>query len=178
MWQTVGSDDDAGSDGSDDDHGSKRSVNDSNSVSSSDSDSSRERDKKKKKKEKKHKHKKDKHKKDKKHKKEKKRKREKDSSSAAVDQNKYGMYGIIREDDQFKKQREFQAWLMEVKKVGSIDDAMIYDSIWVYSFEHSFGVFEINLGPWCARVKMGNTKLLPGVYGGLQHGHDATREVL
>jgi N12 class adenine-specific DNA methylase len=50
----------------------------------------------------------------------KKRRREDLSSeraAAAVDQSKYGAYGIIREADFFSKQREFEAWMTEVKGI-------------------------------------------------------------
>lgn len=36
----------------------------------------------------------------------------------AVDQNKYGAHGILRESDMFVKQQEFYCWLQEVKNVN------------------------------------------------------------
>ena len=61
-------------------------------------------------------------KKKKKHKKERKskqKKKEKEKpntkASLAVDQNEYGKFGVIREDNFFQKQREFEAYMSEVK---------------------------------------------------------------
>jgi hypothetical protein len=39
------------------------------------------------------------------------------SSSVAMNQNKFGMWGILRESDLFKKQREFEVWMQLEKKV-------------------------------------------------------------
>jgi hypothetical protein len=36
----------------------------------------------------------------------------------AVNQNKYGKYGILSEADQFTKQPEFYCWLQEVKQAN------------------------------------------------------------
>jgi len=115
MWQTVGSDDEEAG-------GAEGKANSSSSSSSS-SDDEEERKKKKKKQKKEHKHKKaKKHKKDKKkkHKKEKKHKHKKEARKAllgAVDQNEYGKYGVIKLEHFYKKAREFEAWLAEVKQI-------------------------------------------------------------
>jgi hypothetical protein len=42
------------------------------------------------------------------------------SSSVAMNQNKFGMWGILRESDLFKKQREFEVWMQLEKKVRII----------------------------------------------------------
>ncbi|EDO26841.1 predicted protein, partial [Nematostella vectensis] len=36
----------------------------------------------------------------------------------AVNQNKYGKYGILVDSDMYTKQPEFYCWLMEIKKVN------------------------------------------------------------
>ena len=78
----------------------------------------KEKEKKKKdKKEKKHKHKKDKKEKKEKHKKDKK---EKTKDLTAIDQNKYGKYGIISEQHYFQKQREFELYMEDVKRMPGI----------------------------------------------------------
>ncbi|CAM9444569.1 unnamed protein product, partial [Phaeothamnion confervicola] len=38
----------------------------------------------------------------------------------AVDQSRYGKYGILRESDFFTKQREFEAWMREIKGIGGV----------------------------------------------------------
>lgn len=60
-----------------------------------------------------------KHKKEKKkHKKEKKsRDKDKSKSTKAVNQNEYGKFGIIKEEHYFNKQREFEVYMSEVKKI-------------------------------------------------------------
>ena len=50
-------------------------------------------------------------------KKDKSRKKEK-NSNLAVNQQKYGKYGILMESDMFNKQQEFYLWLQEVKKIN------------------------------------------------------------
>ena len=50
-------------------------------------------------------------------KKEKSRKKEKKSKSA-VNQQKYGKYGLLVDSDMFNKQQEFYLWLQEVKKIN------------------------------------------------------------
>ena len=50
----------------------------------------------------------------------KKHKRHKHDREDALDQNKFGKYGIIRESDLFKFQREFEAYMDEVKHIDSI----------------------------------------------------------
>ena len=42
----------------------------------------------------------------------------KKSSKSAVNQQKYGKYGILMESDMFNKQQEFYLWLQEVKKIN------------------------------------------------------------
>lgn len=97
----------------------KRSHRSSSSSSCSDSESSPERRHKKSKKEhkpkKKEKHKDSKHKKDKKKKKEK----EKRKSKTAVNQSKFGKYGLLTDPDIYTKQAEFYLWLYEVKKMDA-----------------------------------------------------------
>ena len=57
-------------------------------------------------------------KKSKKHKKEKKsRDKDKSKSTKAVNQNEYGKFGIIKEEHYFNKQREFEVYMSEVKKI-------------------------------------------------------------
>jgi hypothetical protein len=56
-------------------------------------------------------------KKDKKKKKHKEKDPERGGKVGAVDQAQFGKWGIVRESDFFKKQREFEAWMVEVKKV-------------------------------------------------------------
>lgn len=97
----------------------KKRRSSSSESSSSDSDDkhsdSRTKQRKKEKKETKtkfrHKQKKKKVKKEKK-----KKKKEQKGKEQALDQNKYGKYGIISECDLFIKQQEFYCWLLEVKK--------------------------------------------------------------
>ena len=137
----------SGSDSYDSDSGSD---SESSGSESSDSDDGRRHKKHKSKhKKEKHKHKSSKHKKHKKHKKDRKHKSSKSSkhrkhkkgkkdkkdkkdkhrsssssssssSSAAVNQNEFGRYGILRESDYYKKQRDFEVWLMEVKKLDNV----------------------------------------------------------
>lgn len=109
MWQTVGSDDDSGVI-----DGVIQEFSDKSSESISD-----EAEKAKGRKQKKDNVKEKKHKKEKKKKKDKKQKKNKESKHA-VDQNEYGKYGIIREEDFFRKQREFEAYMSEVKKMPGI----------------------------------------------------------
>ena len=58
--------------------------------------------------------------KDKKERKKKKKSKDKGkkSSKSAVNQQKYGKYGILMESDMFNKQQEFYLWLQEVKKAN------------------------------------------------------------
>ena len=119
MWQVVDSD----GEGADEPGASSRQREDD------DDDSRREKKDKKEKKAKK----------EKKGKKEKKKKRKKESSSSssddddddsggggatsrpgAVNQDLWGKYGIIREADYFRKQREFTAWMDEVKHIPAM----------------------------------------------------------
>ena len=107
QWETVNSDNDEEDDDSKDDNSSDKSSD------SSDEEHKHKHHKKEKKHKSEKKEKKD--KKDKKHKKHKKDKKEKkhskhdevtsSSTSAAVDQNQFGKYGIIREEHYFHKQR-------------------------------------------------------------------------
>lgn len=39
-------------------------------------------------------------------------------SKLAVNQEKYGKYGILVDSDMFNKQQEFYLWLQEVKKIN------------------------------------------------------------
>ena len=45
------------------------------------------------------------------------------TSHGAVDQNSFGKYGIVRSGDFYKKEREFEFWLAEVKKMPSFSGA-------------------------------------------------------
>mmetsp|Transcript_14717 Transcript_14717/g.22199 ORF Transcript_14717/g.22199 Transcript_14717/m.22199 type:complete len:283 (+) Transcript_14717:131-979(+) len=113
MWQTVDSDQSSVNDSGSDSEGSysERSRSQESSGSSERghrSKSKKDKKEKKKKKDKKHKHKKHKHKKDKK------------ESKGAIDQNEYGAYGIIKEEHFFQKQREFEVYMEEVKKMPGI----------------------------------------------------------
>ena len=126
-----------------DNSGSSSSDSSSDEGSESEEESSRKKAKKEKKHEKssKKKHKKEKkEKKEKKskhkkhHKKEKKHKSDRDKTSSsssssssssgvtsgAVNQNVFGKYGIIREQDFFSKQREFEVYMSEVKGIDGI----------------------------------------------------------
>jgi len=132
QWATVDDDDDI------DQESINNSDNDDSSSTSSSSSSSSEQKKAKKAKKQEKKEKKaksdkksKKEKKEKKSKKEKKRKSEKhsksssdhkhvSSSSMAVDQNQFGKYGIIREENYFHKQREFEAYITEVKCLPAV----------------------------------------------------------
>jgi hypothetical protein len=147
QWATVGSDDDDAGDGSasrkkkrsrdaSDDGSDGSDSDDSSDDDDSDGDGSGGSDKKKRskhskskhksKKHKKEKHKKEKHKKHKKEKKSKRDRRDKDSSSSsssgsgAINQNEFGKYGIIREENFFAKQREFEAYMTEVKGMPGV----------------------------------------------------------
>jgi hypothetical protein len=138
QWATVDDDDDI-------DQESSKSINnsdndDSSSTSSSSSSSSEQKKAKKAKKQEKKERKEKKAKSDKKSKKEKKEKKSKkekkrksekhskssdhkhvsSSSSMAVDQNQFGKYGIIREENYFHKQREFEAYITEVKCLPAV----------------------------------------------------------
>eukprot|EP01031_Cornospumella_fuschlensis_P029049 gene29049-35063_t len=123
QWQVVGSDGEDGVSSSSDD-----SSTSSSSSSSSDSSSDRDRKHKKHKhskksaKEKKsRKHKKDKKsKKEKKHKKDRKDKRDSSKKLTSINQNEFGKYGIIREEHFFQKQREFDAFMEEVKGISGV----------------------------------------------------------
>merc|ERR1711871_1907643 len=119
QWQAVGD--------SDEEQQRKDALNSLLESESSDSDSSSsnssrgssakkhaKKEKKNKKKEKKEKKSSKKHRKD--HKKDKKKVKE----SVAINQNEYGKYGIIREQDFFAKQREFEAYMNEVKNQPGI----------------------------------------------------------
>ncbi len=53
----------------------------------------------------------------KKHKKEKSKHKDKSYSTKAVNQNEYGKFGIIKEEHYYQKQREFEVYMSEVKKV-------------------------------------------------------------
>ena len=126
MWATVDSEEEDNKDGY---HSDSSSTSSSSSSSSSSEEEKKKKKKKEKssKKEKSNKHKKEKkHKKDKKerkHKKSKKSSSEKASSKSllgAVNQNEYGKYGIIREQDYFKKQREFEVYMDEIKHMPGI----------------------------------------------------------
>jgi len=106
-------------DSSGDERKSKRDRKESKDSKKSKKESKHKKSKKDKKdkKDKKHKHKKD-HKKDKKERKEK-----KDSSShksVSINQNEYGKYGIIKEENIFHKQREFEAYMAEVRGVPGV----------------------------------------------------------
>ncbi|CAH0476744.1 unnamed protein product [Peronospora belbahrii] len=54
-------------------------------------------------------------------KKEKQRKKDSKSKKYAVNQDKYGKYGILRESDFHYKSVSFQAWLRDVKKMGEFN---------------------------------------------------------
>lgn len=114
QWKTVDSSDS---------EQSKNSSHSSHNSSDSSSESSHQRKKKekkqKKKKEKKKERKGKKDKKTKKHKKSKKDKHEK-HDSIAVNQNEFGKYGIIRDENFFHKQREFEVYMDEVKGMPGI----------------------------------------------------------
>lgn len=47
-----------------------------------------------------------------------KKKKKKGKVPGAVDQSKYGAFGILRESDMFAKQQEFYSWLQEIKNVN------------------------------------------------------------
>jgi len=94
---------------------SSSSSSSHSSSSSSSSDSSKKKEKRKKEKKSKKKHKKE--KKSKKHKKEKSKHKDKSYSTKAVNQNEYGKFGIIKEEHYYQKQREFEVYMSEVKKV-------------------------------------------------------------
>ena len=96
-WATVGSD-------------SESSCSESSEGSIQDKKHKKEKKSKKHKSEKKHKHHKHKHERDKKDKK----------SSHSVNQNNYGKYGILRDDMFYQKQKEFEAYIIEVKKKPEI----------------------------------------------------------
>mmetsp|Transcript_5111 Transcript_5111/g.8367 ORF Transcript_5111/g.8367 Transcript_5111/m.8367 type:complete len:287 (-) Transcript_5111:1018-1878(-) len=122
MWQVVGDDDD-----NDDDASSSSGSDSESDGSDSSSEHDRKHKKHKKSDKKSKKHKKDKKEKksskDKKHKKDKKKDRKKDKhkhAKTAVDQNEYGKYGIIKEEHYFQKQREFEAYIFEVKKLPGL----------------------------------------------------------
>ncbi|KAM3582130.1 hypothetical protein VKS41_005559 [Umbelopsis sp. WA50703] len=96
-------------------HKRSRSLPSTDSESSSDSDGSEEEESRRSRRHSKH----SKHKKDRKHKKDKKKKSKKSKKSRhGVADIKWGHYGIIHEADIFTKEPEFQAWLLEVKKVN------------------------------------------------------------
>ena len=77
------------------------------------------RKKEKKKSKKKRKHKKDRKKEKRKRKKDKKKKKKKSKAknAGACDQDQFGSRGVVRESDFFRKRREFEAWLGEVKQM-------------------------------------------------------------
>lgn len=125
-WTTVGSSD------SESDHERSRrrkrsaSTSDSSCSESSDDDRRHRKEKKHRREKKHHKEKKRKHEKHEKHHRHKSSKhsrdkdRDKDRASAAVNQNEYGKYGIIREDSYFQKQKEFEVYMEEVKKIPGV----------------------------------------------------------
>jgi hypothetical protein len=130
-WTTVGSSD------SEDEpdrgrHHRKRSRSSSPSSRSDSSDGRKHSRGGNHKREKKHhhhhdkKHRRDKHDKHHRHKssrhgKDRERDREKRGPSLAVNQNEYGKYGIIREDSYYAKQKEFEVYMEEVKKIPGVD---------------------------------------------------------
>mmetsp|Transcript_20439 Transcript_20439/g.53239 ORF Transcript_20439/g.53239 Transcript_20439/m.53239 type:complete len:386 (-) Transcript_20439:30-1187(-) len=59
----------------------------------------------------------DKKKKEKKDKKDKKKKKKRARNAGACDQDQFGSRGVVRESDFFRKRREFEAWLGEVKQM-------------------------------------------------------------
>ncbi|CAI5717953.1 unnamed protein product [Peronospora destructor] len=94
-------------------HSRRRSRSSSSSSSSSASESSDKSESEQLRPKRKHKH---------KHKKRhKKRKKDSKSTKHAVDQDKYGKYGILRESDFHSKSVSFQAWLRDVKKMGEFN---------------------------------------------------------
>lgn len=59
--------------------------------------------------------------------------------SRAVNQNEYGKYGIIREDSYFQKQKEFEVYMEEVKKIPDVAclprrDAMEYFKCYIEDY--------------------------------------------
>lgn len=85
----------------------------SSSKYESDTDSSNEHESKKSKKSKKKKSKKEK-------KSHKKHKSDRTAVKTAVDQNEFGKYGIVRIEDYYAKQREFEAYMLEVKNMPGV----------------------------------------------------------
>lgn len=133
MWQTVDSDEEEKrqealhalleSDASSSSSSSSSSSGENSSDQSGGHRKKKHRGKDKKdkkdKKEKKHK----KHKKDKKKRKSDRDKHSKEvpaSSSLAVDQNEFGKYGVIREENFYQKQKEFEVYMSEVKNLPGI----------------------------------------------------------
>lgn len=120
MWQVV----------EEDDQEVEESESQSSSCDESSSDSESEGSERKRKHHKKHKKSEKKSKKSKKDKKERKKhnKKKKDkkdkhrnkTEKTAIDQNAYGKYGIIREEHYFQKQREFEAYIFEIKKIPGL----------------------------------------------------------
>ena len=55
---------------------------------------------------------------DKKRRKKKEKRNKEKKSKLAVNQQKYGKYGILVDSDMFNKQQEFYLWLQEVKKIN------------------------------------------------------------
>ena len=55
---------------------------------------------------------------DKKRRKKKDKRNKEKKSKLAVNQQKYGKYGILVDSDMFNKQQEFYLWLQEVKKIN------------------------------------------------------------
>lgn len=207
QWQTVQSSEDDSSSSSDSD-----SDSDASSMSERESKRHKKESKKSKKEHKKEsKHKKD--KKDKKHKKEHKKDKKKDkkqrkddkkpaTKSISVNQNEYGKYGIIKEENIFHKQRYI------VTLTGELFDSN--DSIQCLPFSCIFREFEAYMAEvrgvpgvmseskrdvrmhitrrflcFCKSVTLSlhtifnlGDAALQDVHGGLQHGHHATREVL
>lgn len=104
QWETVNSDDETISESSSSDD----TVSDKDKINKK---KKRKEDKKKKKEKKKHK----KHKKSSKEK-----KRDSETKQLAVDQNNFGKYGIIKEEHYFQKQREFEAYMSEVKGIADM----------------------------------------------------------
>lgn len=56
-----------------------------------------------------------------KEKKRKKKKKKKVKNSGAIDQDRYGKYGIIRECDFHSKSASFDAWLRDIKKISEFN---------------------------------------------------------
>mmetsp|Transcript_20434 Transcript_20434/g.70561 ORF Transcript_20434/g.70561 Transcript_20434/m.70561 type:complete len:250 (+) Transcript_20434:411-1160(+) len=106
MWTTVGDSDDDALDGGD---APKKRDGDSKDDKKDSKDDKARKAAKKEKKEKKKKSK----------KKSKKEKKKKSKNPGAIDQDQWGKHGVLREADYFRKTREFELWLNDVKRIPS-----------------------------------------------------------